>query len=739
MLAARTDAQQVVLHVSGAKDGRPLADAHVLFQPLDGTPGGGTLTDASGRAVVPMGSRGVVVRISSVGWTTVQDTLRNSTTRNYGLQPAAVDLDEVVVTGQYAPGSVQHAVQHVRVLSADRIQRMAARDLAGALRNELNVRLAQDNVLGTSLSMQGLGGENVKILVDGVPVIGRQDGDLDLAQLDLTGIQRVEIVDGPLSVDYGTNALAGTINLITRKGDKADGTSVHATAYAEHTGTLDLSVNATHHGPKHDAAITLGRNVFLGWDPRQNGLPDLSPSPADSTRHQQWKPREEYFGRLFYRWNWTRWSLGYKLEGMHDRIVDRRDPRSPYYETAFDADYVTTRLDNALFAEAHLRHGGHVNVLVAHDRYARRRNTWYRDLTTLDATLVDDDASQDTDHFTLSELRATLASSPDSAWLRWSAGVDLVYETGSGDRIGDAQRDIGDNALFASAEVDPVRDLTVRPGVRFAYNTRYGAPITPSLNVRWRFTDRFTLRGSYARGFRAPALKELYLHFVDVNHDIVGNPDLSAERSHNVGLDLSFDRADGGGSVHAEIGAFFNAISDRITLAQVTATQYSYVNIGAYRTVGGEVGARWTHGGWSASAGASITGVRDQLADTAGRPFLFSPEARASVERDLHHTWRASVYWKYQGVLDNYVLTEAGIVHGTIAAYQMADASVSKGLLGERLWLTVGCKNLFDVRDLNATGAEGGVHSSGSGSVPLATGRTGFLRLAFDLKKKNDT
>ncbi|MBK9274597.1 MAG: TonB-dependent receptor plug domain-containing protein [Flavobacteriales bacterium] len=90
---------------------------------------------------------------------------------------------------------------------------MAANTLGEALRNELTVRLGQDNILGTAVSMQGLGGENVKVLVDGVPVIGRQDGNLDLAQLDLTGIERVEVVEGPLSVNYGTNALAGTINL----------------------------------------------------------------------------------------------------------------------------------------------------------------------------------------------------------------------------------------------------------------------------------------------------------------------------------------------------------------------------------------------------------------------------------------------------------------------------------------------------------------------------------------------
>ncbi|MCB0790895.1 MAG: TonB-dependent receptor [Flavobacteriales bacterium] len=730
-------AAQVALVVTDARTDAPLPDVTVIFQPLDGTTGSGTTTDQQGRATVPLNTSGTVVRLSAVGRVTIQDTLRDTRTRAYRLEASTVDLGEVVITGQYAPGSVEKAVQPVRVIDAERIQRMAARDLAGALRNELNIRLSQDNVLGSSISMQGLGGENVKVLVDGVPVIGRQDGNLDLGQLDLSGIERVEVVDGPLSVDYGTNALAGTINLITRKGDKDGRGAVRASAYAEHIGTLDLNVNATRHGPRHDLALTLGRDVFLGWDPDQGGLPDLAPQPADSTRHQQWKPREQYTGRFFYRWNGKYWNIGYKLEGMHDRIVDRGAPRVPYYETAFDADYVTTRLDNALFAEGHLREDKHINVLLAHDRYMRRRITWYRDLTTLDATLVDAAEAQDTNRFTLTELRGTLASSPDSTWLRYSVGIDLVYETGSGDRIGNGAEDIGDNAIFGSAEMDVAHGLTLRPGVRFAYNTRYGAPVTPALNLRWRIDDRLTLRAGYARGFRAPSLKELYLQFVDVNHDIVGNPDLRAERSHHADLELAFRKVNEERAWGLGLGMFYNAISDRITLAQLSGTRYSYVNIGRYHTLGGNVGGKWGHAGWHVSAGAAITGVRDELADTTGRPYLFSPEVRASIEKDWKHAWRASVYWKYQGSQNNYVLTDAGVAHGTIADYQMADASASKGLWKERLWLTLGCKNILDVRDLNASMGEGGVHSGGGGSVPLATGRTWFVRLALELKKQD--
>jgi hypothetical protein len=62
------------------------------------------------------------------------------------------------------PASPEKAVHRVRVIDAVQIQRMAANNLGDALRNELNIQLSQDNILGTSMAMQGLGGQNVKLL-----------------------------------------------------------------------------------------------------------------------------------------------------------------------------------------------------------------------------------------------------------------------------------------------------------------------------------------------------------------------------------------------------------------------------------------------------------------------------------------------------------------------------------------------------------------------------------------------
>ena len=118
----------------------------------------------------------------------------------------AKDLDEVVVTGQFKPQSLKNSVYQIKVISRERIEKQGATRLQDVLRNELNLRFSQDLATGGSaISMLGLSGQNVKILVDGLPVTGRQgvNNEFDISQLDINSIERIELVEGPMSVVYG--------------------------------------------------------------------------------------------------------------------------------------------------------------------------------------------------------------------------------------------------------------------------------------------------------------------------------------------------------------------------------------------------------------------------------------------------------------------------------------------------------------------------------------------------------
>lgn len=112
--------------------------------------------------------------------------------------------------------------------------------------------------------------------------------------------------------------------------------------------------------------------------------------------------------------------------------------------------------------------------------------------------------------------------------------------------------------------------------------------MTPSLNLKYDFLTRYSLRASYAHGFRAPSLKELDLYFVDVNHNVLGNPNLEAETSNNYLVSFSAANQVGAFNFSADVSLFYNDINNIISLALVEpVTQlYTYVNIDRYKTTG---------------------------------------------------------------------------------------------------------------------------------------------------------
>lgn len=125
--------------------------------------------------------------------------------------------EHMVVTGQLKPESQKESVYQVEVVDRATLDRLAAISLSELMTTQTGLELEQHSVFGTSLSIQGVGQENVKILVDGVPVIGRLNGIIDLNQIALESVQQVEWIKGPVSVFYGTDAMGGVVNLITQE------------------------------------------------------------------------------------------------------------------------------------------------------------------------------------------------------------------------------------------------------------------------------------------------------------------------------------------------------------------------------------------------------------------------------------------------------------------------------------------------------------------------------------------
>lgn len=169
-------------------------------------------------------------------------------------------LDPVVVTAERTPRLASAQPGAVRVLTREVLARRAAPDLAVALRNVPGVQLDPVPGSGTGVVLQGLGSDRVAVLIDGAPLTGRLGGELDLTRLDPSLFERVEIVEGPQSTLYGSSALGGVINLLTRA---HDGSRAELITQAGTFGQRDARLRFSEQlGPRSAASLELARRTI---------------------------------------------------------------------------------------------------------------------------------------------------------------------------------------------------------------------------------------------------------------------------------------------------------------------------------------------------------------------------------------------------------------------------------------------------------------------------------------------
>lgn len=663
----------------------------------------------------------------------------------------SIDIDEVVVTAQYAPTSSRNALHRIRRLDRQDIEQRGAVTLDQLLRQELNIRINQDMVLGSSLSLNGVAGQNVQIMIDGVPVIGRVGDDIDLSQINLNQIERVEIVEGPLSVQYGTNALGGVVNLITQKSQLKKFEASVETQYQSigwKTGNASLGYRPT---DRLLLQLQGGRTEFNGYNP-------VAPATEAESRTSLWNPKDQTFLGGALRYNLADdHFIRYSINGFDEEVRNLGAMRRPQFKPyAFDDFYRTRRLDQALHQEGSLGEDFYLKTTAGYNRFRRIKNTYRLDFESEEQNEVP--SEQDTTRFNTYMLRPVLASKFANSKLNFQLGLDLRYENGFGPRIQDESSDRenyseqGDYALFGSLQFQPTERLSMQAGARMAHNTRYEAPVTPSFNLKYDFSPEFTLRASYARGFRAPSLKELFFYFVDANHFILGNEHLQAETSDNVQLTLDWRPEKTQGRFEASLTAFFNDIHQKIDLFQFeevdgemvpvtdgnsNSVQYAYFNQARFKTLGSNLRLRYTFDRFDLSLGYSPIGIYNPLSenDPAVGEFSFVHEANGEFSYRL--PWqdiRMTLFFRYNDRLLRYYQdiddNTGELVTGEIVqdGFTLADLTLSKSFAKDRFQLTAGVQNLFDVRSVNIAGGFTGTHSGGD-ALAVGTGRAWFVRM----------
>ena len=643
------------------------------------------------------------------------------------------ELSEITITGQVEPQSVKKSVYNVRTIPMERLRSQGATRLQDVLNTELNVRFDQDLAVGGSnLSMLGLPGQNVKVLIDGVPVVGRQGtgNEININQINVNTIERIEIVEGPMAVIYGADALAGVINIITKK--NVDETlEVSATVHEETAGNEygfsegihNQNINLAYRMKSFYVNGNVSRNDFRGWK-------------GDSTgRETEWHPKRQWLAGGVLGFERDGLHAYYRADYLHEKIYN---PAQFSGNEAIDQNYITQRLMHQLQVSKAFSQRLSFNAAAGYSGYERRTQTVAVDRQSGRETLASA-ALQTSDEFTGMTLRGSLNYRLSDAF-SLQPGFDINSESGKGTRLKEDSNSISDYAGFLSADLK-LGMISLRPGIRFVHNSVYNAPpVIPSLNSKIRLSDRHDVRLSYGRGFRAPSLRELYFNFFDASHAIEGNENLEAELSHSVNTSWNGRLViNDDWNLTTVLSAFYNDVDNLIDYGiRPGSNVTTYINVSRFKSKGVTLSGTLRSAGTEARIGFAYTGRYNSYMeeDDSLPQFIWSPEVNASLTHHFTETFNASLYYKYTGKTPAYMVdsSDNSVVLTETAGYHWADVTAQKSL-GKFLSVSAGIRNLFNVSRIRNGAAGGSAHSSSGSTRPVAYGRSFFVSLTARISK----
>lgn len=657
---------------------------------------------------------------------------------------ATIRLDDVIITGQYLPQSLRKSVYQVKVISPKKIESYSGTDVQQILNTELGFRFNSDNTLGiTEMKLNGMGGNSIKILLDGVPISDRYDQRVSLSHIDINTIERIEIVEGPMSVEYGTDAMSGLINIITKKNSNED-FSISALIQEETVGNeyYPFSYKGKHLQNihvgyrKNNLSASLGamHHDFSGWGGDEYG------------RGKTWKPKEQWGGNGRIGFGNSRTTFDYRVDAIWENITTR-NPININNFKAIDQEFITHRQVHRLQNQYKINRKISLNTNVGYNWYSRHTNTFRKDFENNST----EDLSEK--EGVPSQLRSASAKSSMlyllSEVLILQSGIDFNHEKASRDRIMGTP-EINDFSIFISGEIKPFSFLNLRPGLRFTTNSAYDAPpIIPSINTKIVLNDKMDLRLSYGRGFRAPSLRELYLTFVDANHNLAGNTQLEAEYSNSYNGSIHYNSQIKNKFFRSGFSFFYNRYTNRIDLLQsiTDPTIYTYYNVNTIKTMGGSLENKISGKNIEIALGIAYVGIssnpyqKPNPEEQEYDQFLWSPEINSNIlfEWKKLHT-DLSLFFKYVGKKPTYrlsVLNGENVVLPTETSnYFLTDITL-KTKAHKNIGIHYGIKNLWNVTNVsNSINTSFGQAHTSTGGLSVSYGRSYFLGISFQYAQK---
>ena len=677
-------------------------------------------------------------------------------------------LGEVLLYGKHAPTQrINPDLFSVNTINATDLQQMAGTNLADVLNQQLNISITPNAATGRStVSMFGLSGDYVKILIDNVPLVSDNGygNDIDLTQINLENVERIEIVEGALGVLYGDNAVAGVINIITKKSassswrisaslqEETVGSEYNFSNEGRHTQNLYVSHNID---SNWFAAVNFSRTDFNGFKNTYFGKDYFKVQGSnivnDGLRGYEWSPKLQHNMNGLLRYATPNLSLYYKFNyynealDIYSHAVNSRVIGGEYEITSNDQEYKTNRYSHELQASGSFPNQMRYDAVLSLQQQTRDYRSFVYNLRSRqEENTIEAFTNQSSDlWFSKGTLSNMFARSEE---LDLTAGYEITYQKGydavaSGEYSDEVvEHDLGNYDVFAQLGYK-YNDLWIYPGLRLNNNSNYGSRLIWSASANYRFPRSVELKLSAGSAYKTPSFTNLYYYFVDSNHNVQGNPDLEPEDGISLVLNVKKDsNLDEDVQLTNSLKLYHFDIQDKIALAFTgTSSEMKYLNIHRYQVLGASLENSLRYRNFKANLGLSYNGISQELNtenSSNAEDYLFNLNATAS----LHYYWpkhamRFSALFKYNGELEQYVLdpNSSQYERGLQEDYSLLDVTIHKQFLDKKLEVSLGARNLLDVVRVNNSAIASTDHGVADASLLFGHGRSYFLKLVYNL------
>ncbi len=558
-------------------------------------------------------------------------------------------LDPVVVTATRTEVQVSEVASSVTVITGDEIRAMNAQSLNEVLIDAVGVNVVDRGTAGSqsSLSIRGSEAAQVLVLLDGVRLNSAQNGQFNPANLpvSLGQIERIEILRGSASALYGSNAMAGVVQIITRRPKEAVGGSLGLYESRNQTRGGSGSISGT--AGAVDFRLGGGRDFSHGY--RDNS--DMEANRLDG-------------------------QLGIMLAEKHrlefQAFVLDKENGAPGTRTSPQPE--DRQQDDQLLLSARLLSTLGESLLNTRVGYNRRLSRF------------------DDPNFWMGAKKSRHELKTGVLETQWEKNVGIHQLVFGGDYYYDdldssenGQRHQQRGAVFGLYRVEPMEGVQLLAGLRWDDHSDFDGEASPRVGASYTFKDGTRLRAGVGKAFRAPTLND---RFWPDDGFTVGNPNLTPETAweYEVGAERSFD-----GKGRIGVALFRRDVKDLIEWAPGSGGKWSPSNVGQARILGVEVDSLW-HLYSRVTLGGNYTYLHPQ--DRDDDSYLqdrAKHEASGYVDVEFLPDW----FVRFNGRVYHFY-REANRLQNIVHVYDLAlrhRFRCSKMTEGE---LAVGVKNLFD-------------------------------------------